>query len=173
MILSRLVSKLISLTPSQFRVLSDKTVMGNLTDICQKLINLRSGVGGKIKEEELVTGSTSSLVSQLGSLCKQGDQEEEERISLTPSEVSPESQDFHRDFVMQEGRAGRKPLIQEIESVEKPQRKYEKRQNSFGMNLRKAFKTESCEKEKRDSTAEIKIRLEETWLTEIQSKKLK
>ena len=74
---------------------------------------------------------------------------------------------------MQEGRAGRKPLIQEIESAEKPHRKYEKRQNSFGMNLRKAFKTESCEKEKRDGTAEIKIRLEETWLTEIQSKKLK
>lgn len=85
----RLVSKLISLTASQFRVLSDKTVMGNLTDICQKLINLRSGVGGKIKEEELVTGSTSSLVSQLGSLCKQEDGEEEEKISLTPSEVSP------------------------------------------------------------------------------------
>lgn len=82
------MSKLISLTASQFRVLSDKTVMGNLTDICQKLINLRSGVGGKIKEEELVTGSTSSLVSQLGSLCKQEDGEEEEKISLTPSEVS-------------------------------------------------------------------------------------
>ena len=101
------MSKLISLTASQFRVLSDKTVMGNLTDICQKLINLRSGVGGKIKEEELVTGSTSSLVSQLGSLCKHEDREDE-RISLTPSEVSPESQDRHTDVVMQEGRAGRK-----------------------------------------------------------------
>lgn len=74
---------------------------------------------------------------------------------------------------MQEGRAGRKPLIQEIESAQKPDKKYEKRQNSFGMNLRKAFKTEGCEKEKRKSTDEIKIRLEETWLTEIQSKKLK
>ena len=167
------MSKLISLTPCQFRVLSDKTVMGNLTDICQKLINLRSGVGGKIKEEELVTGSTSSLVSQLGSLCKHGEEDEEERISLTPSEVSPESQDLHRDVVMQEGRAGRKPLIQEIESAEKPDKKNEKRQNSFGMNLRKAFKTEVCEKEKRKGTDEIRIRLEETWLTEIQSKKLK
>ena len=65
-------------------------MMGNLTDICQKLINLRSGVGGKIKEEELLTGSTSSLVSQLGSLCKQGDGEQEETISLSSSEVSPE-----------------------------------------------------------------------------------
>ena len=74
---------------------------------------------------------------------------------------------------MQEGRAGRKPLIQEIDSTEKSQGKSDKRQTSFGMNLRKAFKTESCEKEKRDGTAEIKIRLEETWLTEIQSKKLK
>ena len=72
----------------RFRVLSDKTVVGNLTDICQNLINLRSGVGGKIKEEELVTGSTSSLVSQLGSLCKHGDTEEKERINLKPSEVS-------------------------------------------------------------------------------------
>ena len=74
---------------------------------------------------------------------------------------------------MQEGRAGRKPLIQEIDSAEKSQGKYEKRQNSFGMNLRKAFKTEISEKEKREGTDEIKIRLEETWLKEIQSKKLK
>ena len=88
LVICRLVSKLISLTLCRFRVLSDKTVVGNLTDICQKLINLRSGVGGKIKEEELVTGSTSSLVSQLGSLCKHGDTEEEERINLKPAEVS-------------------------------------------------------------------------------------
>ena len=79
----------------------------------------------------------------------------------------------YRSVEMQEGREGRKPLIQEIDSAEKSQGKYEKRQNSFGMNLRKAFKNEISEKEKREGTDEIKIRLEETWLKEIQSKKLK
>ena len=62
-------------------------MMGNLTDICQKLINLRSGLGGKIKEEELVTGSTSSLVSQLGSLCRPGE-DEAGQISLPSSQDS-------------------------------------------------------------------------------------
>ena len=74
---------------------------------------------------------------------------------------------------MQEGRAGRKPLIQEIDSTEKSHGKSDKRQTSFGMNLRKAFKTEISENGKREGTDEIKVRLEETWLTEVQSKKLK
>ena len=65
-------------------------------------------------------------------------------------------------------------MIQEIESAEKSQGKFEKRQNSFGMNLRKAFKTEVSDKDKKEGTTdEIKIRLQETYLTEIKSKKLK
>ena len=63
-------------------------------------------------------------------------------------------------------------MIQEIESEEKSQRKYEKKENLFGKNLRKAFKSDVSEKKDRDVN-DIKIRLEETWLTEIKTMKLK
>ena len=63
-------------------------------------------------------------------------------------------------------------MIQEINSS-KESKKVSKVGNPFGDNLRKAFKSERSEDpEKGGSGDDIKIRVEETWLTPVSSKKL-
>ena len=63
--------------------------MGNGSEICEKLLKLRGpGAGGNFKRETpLVTGSTSSLISQLGSLWQDKDNpdQEAEQICLPSS----------------------------------------------------------------------------------------
>ena len=61
-----------------FRILADKSLMGNGSEICEKLLKLRGpGAGGNIKgDSSLVTGNTSSLISQLGTLCQDEDKPE-------------------------------------------------------------------------------------------------
>ena len=64
--------------------------MGNGVEICEKLLKLRGpGAGGNIKAEpSLVTGNTSSLISQLGTLCQDEKPEaDSERICLPSHQV--------------------------------------------------------------------------------------
>ena len=61
--------------------------MGNLTEISEKLIRLRrSGSDEKMKGNELVTGTTTSLINNLGSLCPQSrdDADSGDKICLAP-----------------------------------------------------------------------------------------
>ena len=74
-----------------FRVLSEKSVMGNLSDIRQRLLQLRGGGGGSAAGAgagQLVTGSTASLLDQLGSLCPAQDQDTQDTITLPSAQVT-------------------------------------------------------------------------------------
>ena len=64
-------------------------------------------------------------------------------------------------------------MIQEIGKSETKTKKKISQENSFGKNLQKAFNQRStnCD-EKSDKGADIKIRIEETFLTEVKTKKL-
>ena len=75
------------------RVLSEKSVMGNLSDIRQRLLQLRGGGGGAAAGAgagagQLVTGSTASLLDQLGSLCPAQDQDTQDTITLPSAQVT-------------------------------------------------------------------------------------
>ena len=63
-------------------------------------------------------------------------------------------------------------MIQEIGKSETKTKKISQ-ENSFGKNLQKAFNQRSanCD-EKSEKGADIKIRIEETFLTEVKTKKL-
>ena len=72
-----------------FRVLSEKSVMGNLSDIRQRLLQLRGGGGGAAAGAgQLVTGSTASLLDQLGSLCPAQDPDTQDTITLPSAQVT-------------------------------------------------------------------------------------
>ena len=71
------------------RVLSEKSVMGNLSDIRQRLLQLRGGgAAAGAGAGQLVTGSTASLLDQLGSLCPAQDQDTQDTITLPSAQVT-------------------------------------------------------------------------------------
>ena len=74
-----------------FRVLSERSVMGNLSDIRQRLLQLRGGgaaAGAGAGAGQLVTGSTASLLDQLGSLCPAQDPDAQDTITLPSAQVT-------------------------------------------------------------------------------------
>ena len=102
-------------------------------------------------------GTTASLIKQLGGEEKQGEVEEE-GISLTTQDRTQSSR-------------GRKMLIEEI-STEKKKPK-NKSDDLFGKNLQKAFSDKNGEKrgEKDDNDEAIKIRQQETFLKEVNTRR--
>ena len=136
-----------------FTILGDTQFKGNLSEITQKLLNLkkgaRSSLGNNENGESLVTGTTSSLINQLGCLYQSSENEDSEKINL------PKANNY----------GGRK-LIQEINN--KP--KKASNLDSFGKNLQKAFdKSDKSKDSVNEKDTDIKIRIEETLLTEVKS----
>ena len=64
-------------------------------------------------------------------------------------------------------------MIQEIGKSETKTKKISQ-ENSFGKNLQKAFnqRSSNCDEKSEKGGADIKIRIEETFLTEVKTKKL-
>ena len=95
-----------------FRVLADKSLMGNCSEICEKLLKLRGpGAGGNIKgESSLVTGNPTSLISQLGTLCQDDTPEaDSDRICLPSHQVLTlvtEIELFHLELLIRIYRGG-------------------------------------------------------------------
>lgn len=110
------------------------------------LVKVREGLQGAGGKEQggLLTASPSSLISQLSEVC----QKEDEEGTLLPLKTEKPA----------------KPLIQEIKPCES------KKKASFGSNLQKAFGPLNDKKETK--LDEIKIRNEECFIKEVQTRKL-
>ena len=102
--------------------------------------------------------TTSSLIGELSSLCKQDDEEKGE-ICLPKQQQIP--------------RKGSMPLIQEM-SPDAPKKKNTS-SDLFAKNLQKAFneKKPNSKSEQAKNNGEIKIRNDETFLKEVTTRRIK